>query len=86
MWVAAVVNRESAEILLNVGNEDEHVMCFRVIAEDFDFIIINVCCQYSTPLEMFLSKIEGLINCFLTEKVLITMDANAKSALWNPHN
>ena len=79
--VAAVVNQERVEILLNVGNKNEHVMCFRVISGDLEFIVVNVYCQYSVPLERFLIRIERLINCFPTEKLLLTLDANAKSVL-----
>ena len=69
--------------MLNVGDESEHVMCFKVMAGDLDFVVINVYCQYSEPLERFLSQVEGLISCFSTENVLITIDANAKSVLWH---
>ena len=82
-WVAAVVNRERVEILLNVGDENEHVMCFKVMAGVLEFIIINVYCQYLVSIEKFLRRIEDLINCFPTEKVLITLDANAKSVMWH---
>ena len=58
-------------------------MCFRVMAGILEFIIINVYCQYSVPIEKFLRRIEDLINCFPTEKVLITLDANAKSVMWH---
>ena len=81
-WVAAVANRESTEVLLNVGDESEHVMCFRVIAGDLEFIVINVYCQHSEPIERFLGQMESLLSCFSAEKVLITMDANAKSEAW----
>ena len=43
-------------------------MCFRVMAGILEFIIINVYCQYSVPIEKFLRRIEDLINCFPTEK------------------
>ena len=81
--VAAVVNKENVETLLNVGNQNEHILCFKVISGESAYIIINVYCQYSAPLEGFLDKVETLINSFPSEKLLITMDANAKSELWH---
>ena len=81
-WVAAVVKNDKLDVLTNVGSECEHIMCFKVITGDSDFIIINAYCQYSLPLEGFLEKIERIISSFQTEKVLITMDSNAKSKLW----
>lgn len=80
-WIAAVVNRENVVFLVNVKNEDEHVMCFRVIAGDLEFIVINV---YSVPLERFLTKIESLINYFPTEKVLLILDINANQPCGTP--
>ena len=79
-WVAAAVNKDKVDVLLNVGNECDHIMCFKVLIRDLEFIIINVYCQYSIPLEGFLGK--RVINSFQSEKFLITMNANAKFGLW----
>ena len=81
-WVAAAVNTNRVDVLLNMGTECDHIMCFKVLIGDLEFIIINVYCQYSIPLEGFLAKLERIINSFQCEKLLITMDANAKSGLW----
>ena len=61
-WVAAAVNKEKVDVLLNVGNECDHIMCFKVLIRDLEFIIINVYCQCSIALEGFLGKIERIIN------------------------
>ena len=74
-----VCNKEKVEVLLNVGNQDEHILCFKVLAGDLEFIMINLYCQHSLPLERFL---QDLISGFPTEKILVTMDSNAKSPLW----
>lgn len=82
-WVAAVVNKERVEVLLNVGDENEHILCFKVMTGDTEFVLINLYCQYSAPLEGFLDKLQSLISGFPAERILIMMDANAKSSLWH---
>ena len=67
-WVAAVVNKETVEVLLNVGNENEHVMCFMVMTGGTEFIIINMYCQYSAPFRGFIGKFQSLLDEFRTEK------------------
>ena len=81
-WVAAVVKKDAVDILVSVGDENEHIMCFKVMTGNSDLIIINAYCLHSLPLEGFLDKIERLLSNFQSEKVLITMDSNAKSELW----
>ena len=80
-WVATVVKNDKLDVLTRVGSECEHIMCFKVITGDSVFAIINAYCQYSFPLEGFLEKIERIISSFQTEKVLVTMDSNARSEL-----
>ena len=80
-WVTAVVKNDKVDVLTSVGSECKHIMCFNVITGDSVFAIINAYCQYSFPLEGFLEKIERIIS-FQTQKVLITMDSNAKSEPW----
>ena len=82
-WVAAVAKKKNVDILTGVGDENDHIMCLKVMTGDLDFVIINVYCQYSLPLEGFLEKIERALNGLQTEKVLIVMDANARSELWH---
>ena len=53
-----------------------------MITGNSDLIINNAYCQYSLPLEGFLDKIERILSNFQSEKVLITMDSNARSELW----
>ena len=63
--------------MLNVGDEDDG---FKAIAGDLEFVIINIYCQYSVNIEMFL---DSLIDCIPTENLLLTLDAKAKSVLWH---
>ena len=77
-----VVKKDTVDMLVSVGEEYEHITCFKVITGDSELIIINAYCQYSLTLEGFLDKIEKLLNNFQNEKVLITMDSNTSSEWW----
>ena len=81
-WVAAVVKKDAVDILVSVGDENEHIICFKVMTGNSDLIIINAYCQHSLPLEGFLDKIGRILSNCQTEKVLITMDSNARSEVW----
>ena len=61
-WVAALAKKENVNILTGVGDENDHIMCLKVMTGDLELIIINVYCQYSLPLEGFLEKIERALN------------------------
>ena len=56
--------------MLKIRNENEHILYFREMSDDFEFIIANVYCQYSVPLERFLSQLENLVNSLPMEKEL----------------
>lgn len=81
-WVAAVVRESRVEILQGLGDQDEHVMCFKVITEATEFYIINAYCQCSLPLEPILKKIEKILGIIKSNDVILTMDANSKSLTW----
>lgn len=81
-WVAAVVKKNRVEVLHGIGDEEEHVMCFKVITEAMEIYIINVYCQYSLPIEPMLRRIEEILNNIGSNNVIITMDSNSKSTTW----
>ena len=69
-----MVKKDAVDILVSVGNENEHIMRFKVMTRNSDLIIISAYCQHSLHLERFIDKIERLLSNFQSEKVLITMD------------
>jgi len=82
-WVAIISKEEDIQIFRVTVEETEHVMCVHIVTETDDFYIINVYCQFSLPIEPFLEKIERILDKLKGNRVLITMDSNAKSLTWN---
>lgn len=58
-------------------------MCVHVVSETEELYIINVYCQFSLPIEPFLAKIERILGKIRGCNVIVTMDSNAKSLIWN---
>lgn len=81
-WVAAVVKEQRMEIFQNTAIESEHIMCFQVITDCDNFYIINVYCQYSLEISPIITEIEYILDKLKGNRIILTMDANAKSNLW----
>lgn len=56
-------------------------MCLHVLTDTKSFYIINVYCQFSLPIEPFLTKVESIINKIKSNNIIIVMDSNACSRL-----
>lgn len=81
-WVAVVIKNENIEIFHIAHVDTAHIICFQVISDTEEFYIINVYCQFSLPLDPILKTIEEIISKLSINKVIIAMDANAKSEMW----
>lgn len=82
-WVAAVIANEKLEVF-HMGHFDTpHIMCFQIMSEKEEFYIINVYCQFSLQIEGILNDLEKIISKLNSSRLIITMDANAKSELWH---
>lgn len=82
-WVAVVVKNENLEIFHIAHLDTAHMMCFQVISNAEEFYIINAYCQFSLPLDQILKSIDEIISKLNINKLVITMDANAKSDMWH---
>lgn len=81
-WVAAVIANESVVVFHLAHFDTPHVLCFQVMSEMEEFYIINVYCQFSLQIEPILSDLERIVLRLNSNRVVVTMDANAKSELW----
>lgn len=77
-WVAAILDQEM-EILQITNMETEHLMCFQVLTKEEQFYIVNMYCQFSLPTSPILTTLENILNKLKGNKIIITMDANARS-------
>lgn len=82
IWTAAVVDEAKIEVFQNVYQESGHILCFQVIIGNIKLYIINIYCQFSLPINGFLNNIENIVYNLKGNKILITMDSNAKSETW----
>jgi len=46
-------------------------------------LVVNIYCQFSHPTEMFVMRLENILNAFNNKDILIVGDLNAKSPLWH---
>lgn len=81
-WVAAVIKDQKMEAFHNTALETEHLMCFQVITEHENICIVNVYCQYSLKIGPILDLVENVLNKLRGNKIILTMDANARSNFW----
>lgn len=82
VWVAAIIMDQEIEILQITNMETEHLMCFQVLTKEEQFYIVNVYCQFSLPMSPILATLENILNKLEGNKIIITMDANARSEWW----
>ncbi|KAK2577757.1 hypothetical protein KPH14_012616 [Odynerus spinipes] len=81
-WVAIVMNKRRVEAFQISTRDSDHIMCIQVRFGSFRFFIVNLYCQFSLSIEDFLRDLEGLLNDIDRSRVVICMDANAKSIAW----
>ncbi|CAK9811752.1 Retrovirus-related Pol polyprotein from type-1 retrotransposable element R1 (Fragment) [Anthophora quadrimaculata] len=81
-WVAAVVNNNTIQVLQSISEETEHVMCFKIYKRNTEICFINVYCQFCLRIEPILDIVEKMIQRITDQRIVITVDANAKSSTW----
>lgn len=76
---------ENIEVFHNAYQEREHIVTLQLQTREVKINIINIYCQPSKPIEHTLETLELIITKIKqnNEKLVIAMDANAKSHLWN---
>jgi len=82
VWVTAVIRDSSVEVFQNADFETEHLMCFQIRTQRDQIYIINVYCQFSIKIGPILNDLEKTLNILQGNRVIIQIDANAKSNWW----
>lgn len=82
IWVATVIQDQKMDVFQFVDLETEHLGCFQVCIGKNGLYIINMYCQFSVEIEIILTNLEEVLDKFKGKKIIITMDANAKSDWW----
>lgn len=81
-WIAVVVVEEKLQIFRVAYEETEHLLCLHILSEIDDFYLINIYCQFSMPIESFLTNVEKILNELNGNKVIVLMDSNTTFQLW----
>ena len=82
-WAAIVIFDSTLTVMKLVQHSDSHTVCIQVDDRGFSFYIINMYCQFSTPMEPYLQKIRKIKQNLTGQKIIICADANAKSPMWH---
>lgn len=80
-WAAAVVSHAKVNILV-LPDISEHFTFFKVYTNACYFYFINVYCQYSLNISIFLDLMSSTLYKLRGERVILTLDSNCKSVLW----
>lgn len=81
---SAIINLNKNIVMVEITQfTDEWVTCVELLTESGKIIIVNVYCQFCLEIDQFLIKIENIIQSFPGYKILLSMDANAKSPMWH---
>jgi len=83
LWVVSIIANNEIGIFQLGFSDTQHVMCFQVILGNCDFYVINAYCQFSLELEPILCDIESIIKKLNNNRIIVVMDANAKSRIWH---
>lgn len=62
---------------------DSHMVCVEILRKEGAFILASIYCQFQDEIEPYLNKIRRLCNLLQNKPIIIAMDANAKSPIWN---
>jgi len=81
-WVAMVVRDDRVDTFQNANLETEHMMCTQIVTQYERIYIINIYCQYSIQIKNILTDLESVLHALAGAKVIIVMDAKARSRLW----
>lgn len=79
--VIAVLNSELTLLKLEKFS-NTHFVCVEISKKNQKFYLVNGYFQYSDNIEKYLNHLSNILADLKGENILITLDANAKSALW----
>lgn len=83
-WAAVVNYNPEFEILFVSQLSTTHCACAEVQAPNFSFYVVSCYFQYSDEIEEHLRHLEMVFHSLRGKRVLVAVDANARSSLWGP--
>lgn len=84
--VAVVIFNRNIDALTHLRYADKWTLCVDVSRGNYKVTIVNIYCQFSLPREIFVQKIDNIMNGMQMNNTIILGDFNAKSPLWHCTN
>lgn len=82
-WAAIVVFNRNLTIMRLGHLCDSHVVCIQVDNGAYSFYIVNAYFQFSHDINRYIRKLKNILSVLRGKRVVLALDANAKSALWH---
>ncbi|XP_026830320.1 uncharacterized protein LOC113563197 [Ooceraea biroi] len=83
-WAAVATCNPNWDMLFVSQLSTTHCACAEVRAPGFSFHVASCYFQYSDEIEMHLRHLETVFHSLRGKRILVAVDANARSSLWGP--
>lgn len=83
-WAAVAVCNPKFQMLFVSQLSTTHCVCAEVQAPGFSFYVASCYFQYSDEIEKHLGHLEMVCRSLRGKRLLVAVDANARSSLWGP--
>lgn len=83
-WAAVAVCNPKLDLLFVSQLSTTHCVCVEVQAPGFSFYVASCYFQYSDEIEKHLGHLEKVLHSLRGKRLLVALDANARSSLWGP--
>ena len=84
-WAATVIFDSTLTVMKLGQHCDKHTVCIQVDDKGSSVYIVNMYFQFSTSIQPYLQKIREIIQNLAGQKIIICVEANAKSPMWHLH-
>jgi len=83
-WAAVAISNPNLDMLFISQLSNTHCVCVEVQAPGFSFYVVSCYFQYSDEIEKHLRHLETVCHSLRGKRLLVALDANARSSLWGP--
>lgn len=83
-WAAVAISNPNLDMLFVSQLSTTHCVCAEVQAPGFSFYVASCYFQYSDEIEEHLRHLEKVCHSLRGKRLVIAVDANARSSLWGP--
>lgn len=83
-WAAVVVCNPGITLLLVAQLSTSHCVCAEVQAPGFSFYVVSSYFQFCDEIEGHLRHLEMVFRSLRGQRIIVAVDANARSSLWGP--